>query len=124
MEIVRAGFDAYNRGDLAALVRLYAPDVEFETLMLGKHRGPEAIHRLFEENREALSGYRLDPEELIPVGEDKVVAVTSLGGSGPVSGIALGDKIAFVMTWQDGLLVRQQSFRNKQEALEAAGLSE
>jgi hypothetical protein len=41
-----------------------------------------------------------------------------------VSQIGLGDRIAFLATFKDGLIVRQQTFRNKDEALEAAGLSE
>ena len=39
------------------------------------------------------------------------------------SGIDLGDPMAFLFTIKDGLLIGQQSFRTKAEALEAAGLS-
>lgn len=38
--------------------------------------------------------------------------------------IAVGDLIAFLFTIKDGLTVRQQTFRNKEEALEAARLRE
>ena len=119
MEIVKAGLAAYNRGDLDAVMRTYAPDVEIKTLLTGAHKGRESIHRVYEGNREALSGYRLDPEEVIPVG-DQVVAVVALGDAGRVSDIALGDRIAFLVTLKDGLIVRQETFRNKQEALTAA----
>jgi hypothetical protein len=47
-----------------------------------------------------------------------------MGGAGRVSQIGLGDLLAFLFTIRDGLVVRQQTFRNKAEALEAAGLSE
>ena len=105
-------------------MRAYDPAVEFVTLLLGTHRGKEAIRSIFEENRQNLSGYSLDVEELIDAGPDKVVAIAHLGGAGQVSQIALGDLIAFVATIKDGLIVRQETFRNKAEALEAAGLSE
>jgi ketosteroid isomerase-like protein len=123
VEIVRASAVAYNRGDLDALMDLFDPEVEFVTLLLGNHHGKEAIRAIFEENRTNLSGYRLDPDELIDAG-DKVIAVAHLGGAGAASGIALDDRIAFVATLKDGLIVRQQTFRNKGEALEAAGLTE
>jgi ketosteroid isomerase-like protein len=124
VEIVRAAADAYNRADLEALMRAYDPAVEFVTLLLGTHHGREAIRPVFEENRKTLSEYSLHPEELIDAGPDKVVAVARLGGAGRVSQIALGDRIAFLITLKNGLIVRQQTFRNKDEALEAAELVE
>jgi ketosteroid isomerase-like protein len=122
VEIVHQGIAAYNRGDLNALLDIYDPEIEFITLLLGNHQGKEALLTIFEENRRNLSGYRLDPEELIAVNDDNVVAIVRLGGAGRVSEIALGDQIAFLLTMKEGLVVRQQTFRNKDEALEAAGL--
>jgi len=123
VEIVRALAAAYNRGDFDAMLERYDPEVEFVTLLLGNHRGKEALRRLYEENRTTVLGYKLEPEELIDAG-DKVIAAVRMGGAGRVSQIALGDLIAFVFTIKDGLVVRQQTVRNKEEALEAAGLSE
>jgi ketosteroid isomerase-like protein len=122
VEIVRAAAAAYNRGDLDALLEAYDPAVEFVTLLQGNHHGKEAVRLIYEENRKALPGYRLDPEELIDAGDNKVIAVAQMGGAGRVSHIGLGDRIAFLATIKDGLIVRQQTFRNKEEALEAAGL--
>ena len=61
VELVRAGFAAHNRGDLDALVEFYDPDVVFETLLLGTHRGNEAIRLIYEENQKTLSGYDVVP---------------------------------------------------------------
>ena len=121
VERVRAGFAAYNRGDLDALLDMYDPGVEFVTLMQGNHQGKEAVGRLFEENRTNLPGYRLDPVELID-SDDQVIAVVHLGGAGRVSQIALDDRIAFLFTIKDGRAIRQETFRSKEGALEAAGL--
>ena len=120
--LVRAGFAAHNRGDLDALTQLYDADVVFETLLLGTHHGKEAIRLLYEENRKTLSGYTVDPIELIEVG-DQVVAVAQVKGVGPVSQIAMEDRdqFAFLFTVKNGRVVREQAFRNRQEALEAAG---
>jgi ketosteroid isomerase-like protein len=123
VEKVKAGFEAHNRGDLDALVAFYDPETVFETLLLGIHHGNEAIRLIYEENQRTLSGYDVVPVELIDAG-DKVVAVAQTEGSGPASEIAVDDRFAFVFTFQDGRCVREQAFRNREEAIAAAGLSE
>jgi ketosteroid isomerase-like protein len=124
LELIRAGFAAHNRGDLDALVELYDPDVVFETLLLGTHHGNEAIRVIYEENQKTLSGYDVVPVELIDSG-DQVVAVAAVKGVGPASQISMdGDQFAFLFTIKSGRVVREQAFRNKDEALEAAGLAE
>ncbi|MEK6327096.1 MAG: nuclear transport factor 2 family protein [Actinomycetota bacterium] len=125
LELIRAGFAAHNRGDLDALVEVYDPAAVFETLLLGTHHGNEAIRLIYEENQKTLSGYDVVPVELIDTG-DQVVAVAEVKGVGPVSQIAMEDRdrFAFVFTIKNGRVVREQAFRNRDEALEAAGLSE
>jgi ketosteroid isomerase-like protein len=125
VELARAAFAALNRGDLDALTQFYDPDVVFETLLLGTHRGNEAIRLLDEEGRKTLSGYRLDPIELIDAG-NKVVADVRVIGVGQASQIAMEDRdrFALLFTIRNGRTVRQQSFRNRGDALEAAGLRE
>ena len=123
IERIKAGFDAHNRGNIDALVEVYDPDVVFETLLLGTHHGNEAIRLIYEENQKTLAGYDVVPVELIDAG-DKVVAVAQAVGAGPVSEIAVDDQFAFVFTFKGERVVREQAFRNREEALEAAGLSE
>jgi ketosteroid isomerase-like protein len=118
---VKSGFAAHNRGDLDALVELYDPDAVFETLLLGTHHGNEAIRLIYAENQRTLSGYDVVPVELIDAG-DKVVAVAQAVGSGPVSEIAVNEPFAFVFTFKGERVVREQAFRNRDEALEAAGV--
>ncbi len=121
LERVRAGFDAHNRGDLDALIEMYHPDAVFETLLLGTHRGREALREIYGENQRTLEGYEIQPVELIEAG-DKVVAVARTAGAGGASRVAVDDSFAFVFTIEDGLIVREQAFRNREEAVAAAGL--
>ena len=121
VERIRAGFAAHNRGDMDALVELYDVDAVFETLLLGTHHGNEAIRLIYAENQKTLAGYDVVPVELIDAG-DKVVAVAQAVGSGPASQIAVDDHFAFVFTFKGERIAREQAFRNKAEALEAAGL--
>jgi ketosteroid isomerase-like protein len=121
VELIKTGFEAHNRCDVDALVEVYHPEAVFETLLLGTHHGNQAIRLIYEENQKTLDGYDVVPVELIEAG-DKVVAVAQAVGSGPSSGIAVDEPFAFVFTIKDDLVVREQAFRNKAEALEAAGL--
>jgi ketosteroid isomerase-like protein len=105
VERVKSGFAAHNRGDLDALVELYHPDAVFETLLLGTHHGNEAIRLIYAENQRTLSGYDVVPVELIDA----------------VSQIAVDEPFAFVFTFEEGRIVREQAFRNREEAIEAAG---
>ncbi len=125
LELIREGFAAHNRGDLDALTQVYDEDVVFETLLLGTHRGNEAIRLIYEENQRTLAGYTVDPVELIDAG-DKVVAVAQVNGVGPASRIAMEDRdqFAFLFTIKNGRVVREQAFRNRQEAVEAAELGD
>ena len=123
VERIKAGFAAHNRGDVDALVELYDPEVVFETLLLGTHHGNEAIRLIYEENQKTLAGYDVVPVELIEAG-DKVVADVKMVGAGAASRIALDEGFAFVFTFKGERVVREQAFRNKDEALEAAGLRE
>ncbi len=121
VETIKAGFAAHNRGDLEALEKLYDPEAVFETLLLGTHHGSEAIRLIYEENQKTMAGYDVVPVELIDAG-DMVVAVAQMKGAGPVSQISMDDQFAFVFTFKGGRIVREQAFRNREEALEAAGL--
>jgi ketosteroid isomerase-like protein len=121
VEKIREGFAAHNRGDLDAMVELYDPDVVFETLLLGTRHGNEAIRLIYAENQKTMAGYDVVPVELIDAG-DKVVAVAQMVGAGSESRIALDDHFAFVFTFEGDRVVREQAFRNKEEAVEAAGL--
>ena len=122
VERVKEGFAAHNRGDVDALVELYDPEAVFETLLLGTHHGNEAIRLIYEENQKTMAGYDVEPVELIDA-HDKVVAVAQMVGAGASSRIALDDRFAFVFTFKGDRIVREQAFRNREEALEAAGLS-
>ena len=123
VEVVRRVFEALKREDLDALVEAYDPQVEIVTLMLGTYHGPEGARQAIEEGRRSLRGWNLDPNELVDAG-DSVIAIAHIRGAGQHSGIALGDLMALSFTIRNGLIIRQQSFRSKEEALEAVGLSE
>jgi len=125
VELVRRLLEACNRRDWDAMLETGAPEIEIVTLMTGTHRGHAGWRRLVEEMAEEVSGFQFVPEDFIDVGQDRVVAVTHWVGTGLTSGIAVPDTtIGLVYTIRDGLVVRQESFRSKADALNAVGLAE
>jgi ketosteroid isomerase-like protein len=124
VEIVRRLLEASNRRDFGAMLETGDPEIEIVTLMSGTYRGHAGWRLLIEQMAEEVSGFQFVPEDLIAVGRDRVVAVTRWVGTGRTSGIAFSQTIGFVYTFQDALVVRQESFRNRAEALKAVGLAE
>jgi ketosteroid isomerase-like protein len=125
VEVVRRLLEACNRRDWDAMLETGDPEIEIVTLMSGTHRGHGAWRRLVEQMAEEVSGFQFVPQDLIDVDQDRVVAVTRWVGTGGTSGIAVPDTtIGFVYTFREGLVTRQEHFRNKAEAFAAVGLEE
>jgi ketosteroid isomerase-like protein len=124
VELVRRLLETCNRRDWGAMLKTGDTEIEIVTLMSGTHRGHAGWRRMVEQMAEEVSGFQFVPEELIDVGQERVVAVTRWVGTGRTSGIAISNTIGLVYTLRDGLVVRQESFRNRAEALKAVGLAE
>jgi len=114
----------YNEGDLEALLEAFGPEAEIVTLVSGTYRGRSGVLRVAQENSEMMRGNRLEPVDVDSV-RDHVIAEVEVRGEGRLSGIALvNERIALVTTFRDGLVIRQETFRSRAEALEAVGLPE
>ena len=124
VKIVRRLLEACNRRDFDAMLETGDPEIDIVTLMGGTYRGHAGWRLLVEQMADEVSGFQFVPEDLIDVGQDRVVAVTRWVGTGRTSGIALSQTIGLVYTFRDGLVIRQEAFRNRAEALKAVGLKE
>ena len=71
-----------------------------------------------------LDDFRAEPVELIEAGEDKVIAVVRISGRAKLSGVEVDMTYAELSTLRDGKVTRSRQFFTRDEALEAAGLSE
>jgi ketosteroid isomerase-like protein len=132
VELVRRGFEAFNRGGEDARVSeaLLASDVVWEVQIGvadfdGVYHGRPEVRRFWRTFFAELEELRIEVEELVDCG-DRVFCVTRVAGRGRQShatGVA-GGRTFPVFTLRDGLVVRYQVFAERQKALEAAGLSE
>jgi ketosteroid isomerase-like protein len=127
---VKGCFEALNRGDLEVAFGLYHPDVEslFDRRMVSL--GLESVYRGWDD-RVAMQrhwnaewgDWQFEPQELIYVGNDRLLVPGTLKGIGLSSGIAVGQPCSFVFTISDGLVINEQVILDHREAFEAAGLA-
>ena len=128
VEVVKQAYRAINEGDFEAAVKLAASDIEIKAsgLMLdqGTYRGHDGI-RAYNESLRKVWGdsLRSHPEEFIEH-EDRVVVMSRSIATGQTSGVTIDALVAHVWTIRGGKVVQFETFGSRQEALEAAGLSE
>ena len=126
VEIVRAGFEAWNARDMDALRELYDADAIMRMAEgwpePGPYFGREAVMREFEQLREAFDADALElVSDFIDAADRVVVRFIWRGaGQGPEADLELTG----VWTVRKGRIVFQEFFWDHAEALETLGLSE
>jgi ketosteroid isomerase-like protein len=125
VEIVRRGWEAYERGDLSAGLANISPDVVTHVAppVSGVYQGREGLLQALLDWAEGFDELVITPEEYIDAGE-QVVVRTRQRARGNESGVPVEADVWYVNTVRAGKLVRLGIFVNREEALEAAGLSE
>ena len=128
VEMVQRAYEAFNRGDRDAAVADVAPDFEYVASgaipgATGNYRGPEGFKRFTEWLLDQFDDVRVDLTEVIEAGDQVVVRATSRG-RGKRSGVETSWDVWQVWTLRDGKAVRGEGFTSREEALEAAELSE
>jgi ketosteroid isomerase-like protein len=121
------GTTAYNDGDWDAALATMDPNVEFDLSRvmpeMERYRGYEGVKAFWQMLRDVWGDFRTDPEEVIDAG-DKLFTRNHLYGTGITSGVATEDVLYQVLTLRNGRAIRVEFFRDRSQALEAAGLSE
>lgn len=108
VELVRRGYEAYARGDFAAVFALLDSEVEiYQTSLLpwgGTYRGHEEARAFFRKLNELTEG-RPEPTEFISAGDD-VVATGRLRGRVRANGSEYDLAIVHLWTVREGLVKR------------------
>jgi ketosteroid isomerase-like protein len=125
VDIVHAGYEAWNSGDMDALRELYDPEAILRTPKDWPEPGPfvgrEAVMREFEQWRETWDADSLESISIIDAGDRVVVRQRWRGvGHGP----DLNMEVSVVTTMRKGKTILIEFFWDHAEALEAVGLSE
>jgi ketosteroid isomerase-like protein len=125
VEIVRGIYERWGRGDFRAGVELYDPYVllvlrpEFPESRA--YLGPDEIGRYMREDFLAdLEGAAIEGEEFLDAGDSVVVRVNQKA-TGPGSGAHVAIRYYQVWTFRGRSVIRIESIREREEALQAVG---
>jgi ketosteroid isomerase-like protein len=127
VELVRRAIEAWNRGDLDAIVATLHPDVEYVTTGLfpgldPAYHGHDGFRRFWQDFRETWESLSIEIHELRDAGE-RVLLLCTFNARGR-DGLEVRRQVASVATIRDGLNVRHENYGDWTTALEAVGLSE
>src|SRR5262245_1063510 len=127
-EMLRRGFEAFNRGDREGMVADFAPTFEYIATgaipgSTGVFRGPEGWKQFLGWFWDEFQDARVVVRRLSEAG-DQVLAELTLQGRGRTSGAEARWDLWQLWTFREGKVVKAQGFTERLNALEAAGLQE
>ena len=129
VEVVREMYEAFARGGLDRYMEHFTDDVVYRAVAGAPDEpdlinGRDAVRAWLQDWIDMFDGFRMEPVELIDAGGDTVVAVERFGGHAKLSGVETDQIIGDVITIRNGKIARGHEYATREQALEAAGLSE
>lgn len=123
---VRGFADSITRGDLDAALEVCHPEVEFLSVLAvdGKaYLGHDGIRQYFEDVTSAWDEWTVEVHRTGDLPDGRVVIEMTMHARGRESGLPIAVFAAHVWTLKDGKLLRNQPFRQPEEALREVGQS-
>jgi ketosteroid isomerase-like protein len=124
LERVRAGFDAFNRGDFDAVLAVLDEDVEIvaarELMNSGTFHGHDGYREWLAQWLEAWEGFEPQIERIEPVGERHVVAGVRQSARGRESGIPVEMTLAYMFEVADATTTAMHLYATWDEAVAVA----
>jgi ketosteroid isomerase-like protein len=121
-DFVRRWVEAWNRGELEALIADSSPEIEWvvtrEHPDATTHHGVDAVAAYLRDWLTTMPDLRVEIVELEEVG-DKVLVVLRLTGTGAGSGAATDVRTAMISTFREARAVRTEEFLDIDEARRA-----
>jgi len=129
VEIVRRGTDAYNRRDLDGMLENWTPDAVLDwsnarSFDAGVYRGHGEIRAFMQRFLANWDEVRIEIVDGPVEVEDGVLITENVAYMRGRDGIEVQARSAWLTTIRDGETTSLTMYQTKQEALEAAGLSE
>jgi ketosteroid isomerase-like protein len=128
VEAFRRGIDASNRGDVEALLEELDPEIEWRSAMhalIGGEetvfRGHDGVRTLFRDVQESFSELHFEATEIQDLG-DRILVIGRTRVRGKTSGAVTVTPIALVTEVRNGKARLLRTYRDPEEAREAAGL--
>ena len=116
---------AVTSGDCDAAVALCHPEVEFYSVLGISGRaylGHDGIRRYFDDVASAWREWRVEVERITEGADGRVAIVMTMHARGKGSGATLAERTAHIWTLADGMLLRNEPYREPEQALRDLGL--
>jgi ketosteroid isomerase-like protein len=126
VDVFLAGVQAINDGDVEAALRDAADDLVFLPLrsaVEGGYRGHAGLRNFVADNAQTFEVFRADYGEVRDLG-DQILAIGTIHIRGRGGGVETHIPTAGIASFREGKMTRWEDFGDRQQALEAAGLSE
>jgi ketosteroid isomerase-like protein len=129
VEVVRAAFDAYVRGDIDAVLGLCDENIVITQPaevpgVSPEQRGHAGVLEAFSIWPEQWDDFQIEIERVVAHPGDYVVVATHQRGRGKQSGVEVDGEFTFVFAVRGGKIAEWRIFVQRDQALEAAGLRE
>jgi uncharacterized protein (TIGR02246 family) len=126
VEVVRAAYEAWNRGDLTGALEHTRSDVRFvqDSRIPGAVdlSGREAVHSWLASFYETWEEFQVTPDRVEAV-DDRILVLATIRAKGRMSEAEVEQRIGHVLTVRDGQTVEWRSYADANDALKAVGLS-
>jgi ketosteroid isomerase-like protein len=129
LALVESAFDAWNRGDIDAFAGHTAEDVAWLEVSgrpeggLSERFGRDRLRRSLASLFDAWESYHIEVERIEQAGE-RVLAIVREVARGRASGMEIDGRWGYLITVEDGSIVRIEAYRDAAQALQTAGLGE
>jgi ketosteroid isomerase-like protein len=132
VEIAHRTYETYNRGDLDGFLAAMHPDVVWEENhpvfgfagLDARYLGHDGVRRWWQETREMWTNPKGEINDIAPAGNNALIIGSTMRGTGAGSGIDVEMPFFHLFEFRDGKIARRRIYPERQEALEAVGLSE
>jgi ketosteroid isomerase-like protein len=118
--------EAITAADLDASLAVCHPEIEFFS-MLGltgrAYLGHDGIRQYFDDVASAWDEWRVEVHRVVEGTDGRVAIIMTMHARGKGSGTPLSERTGHVWTVRDGLLLRNEPYREPDLALVAVGLS-
>lgn len=126
VEAVIAALDARDFDALADMP--FHPGMEFRSALAAAegavYYGIRGLREWAKNVDSAFDDFRIGLIEFREIGDERALVVSSNRGIAKASGVPIDEQRCMIWTWRNGLIRRNDVYREGREALEAVGLSE
>jgi ketosteroid isomerase-like protein len=129
VEVVKVAYEAFARGGLDRFIEHFTDDVEYhvlagaDDLIHGPIHGKDALRAWLQDWIDMFEGFWMQLVELIEAGGITVFTAERYGGRARLSGVELDSPNWTVFTIHDGKIAGGHEYETREQALEAAGLT-